>query len=91
MAVSATTAVLAAIAAVTERIRLASAVTILSTADLVAVFPLAEEARKVAAVVRQLKAEGERCAGGSRTSPFCAAWIWGPKRAGTSYTTHRAG
>ena len=38
MAVSATTVVLAAIAAVTERIRLASAVTILSTADPVVVF-----------------------------------------------------
>ena len=38
MAVSATTVVLAAIAAVTERIRLASAVTILSTADPVLVF-----------------------------------------------------
>src|SRR3954470_17503409 len=38
MAVSATAVVLAAIAAVTERIRLASAVTILSTADPVLVF-----------------------------------------------------
>ena len=38
MAVSATTVVLAVIAAVTERIRLASAVTILSTADPVVVF-----------------------------------------------------
>ena len=38
MAVSATPVVLAAIAAVTERIRLASAVSILSTADSVLVF-----------------------------------------------------
>ena len=53
--------------------------------------PRHEEARKVAAVVRQkLKAEGSIGAE-DHAVPFCAAWISGPKRAGISYITRLAG